>query len=247
MHELLRLYRNTALSLATRTIDRCQALVDDPQKHFQSEKFRGGIFITWNLTKTATFSIRTTYNAKWQKRVWTQNCDGEWKGATNTNLVRDKVWKLHCPAKIKKNSFGELYLAPCHAMLHQLTDTSRCNRYAHYVMMGQKQLVCPLLFQCTKASRCGQFLGFKEAIEHACKIDHSRETILEFLRCRPHPSSSVLGLGKIDLLVHVGSWYLRCERKKLVHDDYTQTLTHVAMVVRALVCNYSMVFLQGFQ
>lgn len=115
-------------------------------------------------------------------------------------------------------------MVPCHAVV-TLAD--------RHMKVSTKCPACELsesvkhmLFQCQKTRQVWLGLGFEDAIEHACKVDHVGEAMLEYLLCLHADETRVLGQVRSDHLMAVAVWYLWWERTKLVHDEQTQQPTN---------------------
>ena len=76
-----------------------------------------------------------------------------------------------------------------------------------------------LLFTCAKAKEVWWLLGLDFAIDKACIVDHAGDVVLEYLLLQPAEECVVLGLGDLAKATPISSWYLRWERRKLVHNE----------------------------
>ena len=89
-----------------------------------------------------------------------------------------------------------------------------------------------LLFTCAKAKEVLRLLGLDFAIDKACDVDHPGEALPEYLLLQPAEECVVLGLGNSAKAIAISSWYLRWERRKLVHNEKVQEPKFIAMAIR---------------
>src|SRR3954468_11211006 len=80
--------------------------------------------------------------------------------------------------------------------------------------------------------------GLMEEIRKACVVDRAGESVLEFLLCMPDIPCPVLGQGKFHEIVATTAWYLWYERRKLTHDETTQTPSQISLAIRSLAANF---------
>ena len=82
-------------------------------------------------------------------------------------------------------------------------------------------------------------LGLELVIKQALKVDKAGELVLAHLLCHPEQQIQVLGLPKFRETMATTAWYLWYERRKLTHDEETQSAYQINMSVRGLVANYT--------
>jgi hypothetical protein len=134
-----------------------------------------------------------------------------------------------CPSKVKKFLWRTLrgtlpcrvILANCHIKVTPQCLT--CGRGAEDVRH--------LLFQCQKVKVVWKILGVDELIQRARTTDRAGEAILGFLMHQADQDCRVLGVSNTRELIAVGAWVLWWERRRLVHEEKTQTVSQIALSV----------------
>ena len=96
-----------------------------------------------------------------------------------------------------------------------------------------------MLFECKLAMNVWKMLGLELVIKQTLKVDKAGELVLAHLLCLPEQQIQVLGLPKFRETMATTAWYLWYERRKLTHDEETQSAYQINMSVRGLVENYT--------
>ena len=147
-------------------------------------------FVAWSLNKHGIFTVKSAYHALWyfQHGRKLQRTDG--LGATSANPTWEKVWKLNCPAKVKKFLWRTLHgTLPCNVVLANRHIPVRptcpaCKQGAEDVFH--------VLFRCHKAREVWRQLGLEDVIRHACGVDRAGEEILSYLNCHALNSKAAM-------------------------------------------------------
>lgn len=194
-------------------------------------------FVAWSHTKTGLFSVRSAYHCEWEYQYGNKLINENISDNSIPNGIWDTVWSLQCPAKVKIFVWRALHGAiPCRAVLadrHMKVQAHcpACN--------GSADTIKHLLFECSQAKDLWRLLGVEDVISNACQIDHAGPAVLEFLLNIPGHEVLVLGQGRFKEIIVVSSWYLWWERRKLNHEEETQSVYNIFLSVKALTANFT--------
>ena len=140
-------------------------------------------FIAWSYMKNGMFSVRSAYSVEWDHQYGSKLRHSNGMGRTTVNPIWSKIWKLACPAKVKKIIWRTLHgTLPCRITL--------ANKHM------KVSPICPtcsegledtkhMLFRCSKSKEVWKRLGLDDIIDKACEVDRAGEAMLEYLLLLP--------------------------------------------------------------
>uniref|UniRef100_A0A453HTW5 Reverse transcriptase zinc-binding domain-containing protein n=1 Tax=Aegilops tauschii subsp. strangulata TaxID=200361 RepID=A0A453HTW5_AEGTS len=131
-------------------------------------------------------------------------------GRTTPNPIWCQIWKLSCPAKVKKFIWRTLHgTLPCRATLanRHMKVSPLCPTCSQSVEDTKH-----MLFLCTKAKEVWKRLGIDEIIDRACEVDRAGEAILEYLVVLPNQDLCIMGYQNVREMIAISAWYLWWER-----------------------------------
>ena len=163
-------------------------------------------FIAWSYTKNGMFSVRSAYFVEWNHQYGSRPRHSNGMGRSTVNPIWSKIWKLSCPAKVKKFIWRTLHgTLPCRVTL--------ANRHMKVTP------ICPtcfegsedtkhMLFLCSRAKEVWTRLGMDDIIDKACKVDLAGEAVLEYLLLLPDQDLRIMGHHNVREMIAVSAWYL---------------------------------------
>ena len=193
-------------------------------------------FIAWSYTKNGMISVWSAYSVEWNYQYGSKLKYSNGMGRTTPNPIWCQIWKLSCPAKVKKFLWRTLHgTLPCRATLtnRHMKISPLCPTCSQGVEDTKH-----LLFLCRKAKEVWKRLGLDMIIERACEIDRAGEATLEYLLLLPDQDLRIMGYENVREMIAISAWYLWWERRKLVHKELTQNVTQISMGIIALTYNF---------
>ena len=144
--------------------------------------------------------------------------------------------EISCPSKVKIFIWRTLHgTLPCRVNLanRHIKVTPNCPACS----FGSEDTK-HILFQCQKAKEVWKKLGLDQVIKRACEVDYAGEAVLEFLLSILEHELTILGSRNVRKMIANTTWYLRWERRKLVHKEKTQDANQIFMKIHAIPLNY---------
>ena len=139
-------------------------------------------FIAWSYTKNRMFSVRSAYSIEWENQYGNKLKYSNGMGRTTVNPIWSKIWKLSCPAKVKKFIWRTLHgTLPCRVTLanRHMKVSPTCPTCSEGLEDTKH-----MFFHCRKAKEVWKTLGII-AVYKACEVDHAGEAVLEYLLLLP--------------------------------------------------------------
>ena len=144
--------------------------------------------------KSGIFLVWSAYSVEWNYQYGSKLKYSNGMGRSTRNPIWCQIWKLSCPAKVKKiwrTLHGTL---PCQATL--------ANRHM------KVSPICPtcsqgledtkhMLFPCSKSKEVWKRLGMDEIINKAREVDRAGEAILEYLLLLPDHALRIMGFQNV--------------------------------------------------
>jgi ribonuclease HI len=190
-------------------------------------------FVSWNLTKTGIFSVRSAYHAEWESRFG-HKVNGNHDGSMREHPMWKFIWKLKVPSKVKFFLWRVMQeTIPCRAVLanRHVASSAQCPLCSQ----GAED-IRHLLFECIHAISVWEELGLLPLIQDACNVDRAGQSVLEAVLCVQRVP--VPDVHAVSELVAVTCWYLWWSRRQITNDERTQGPRGAARAIEALHANF---------
>jgi ribonuclease HI len=194
-------------------------------------------FISWNLTKTGVFSVRSCYYAEWEHQHGAKLRRNTPFGTSSSLPVWKTLWSLNVPAKIKIHCWRVLLGAiPCNGVLanRHMQPSSECT-----LCRTDCESIRHTLFTCPRVHEIWGILGMHGTIAQVCSFEANGGSILE-TSLRDTTAKAPL-LSEVDRndLVATAIWYIWWERRQATHGEVVQVPCRSAQAISTLALNYS--------
>ena len=136
-------------------------------------------FVSWHLTRTGVFSVRSCYHAEWDHQHGEKLRRTGSYGTSSTLPVWKNIWSLKVPAKIKIHAWRCLLGAiPCNGVLanRHMQPSSQC-----LLCRTDCESIKHALFACPRVAEIWKILGMDGPISHVCAYELDGGAALEAL------------------------------------------------------------------
>ncbi|KAG2540904.1 hypothetical protein PVAP13_9NG588514 [Panicum virgatum] len=189
--------------------------------------------IAWNQNRNGLFTVKSAYHCQWSHKFESRSNIVE-AGASNSQTLWKKLWKLSSPGKIKNFAWRALHgCIPCHVILvnKHIINVVNCP-----VCQTEAEDIRRILFSCSRAREIWRLLGVWQYIERLLMIDISGSVLIQEI-IRNGGEESDLKVGRAELII-TGCWYIWWQRRQLVHGEEIENPSRSAMSITAVTSNY---------
>jgi hypothetical protein len=194
-------------------------------------------FISWHITKTGVFSVRSCYFVEWEHQHGNKLRRTSAFGTSSALPVWKTLWKLNVPAKIKIHCWRSLLGAiPCNGVLanRHMQPSSQCQ-----LCRTDCESIRHAFFSCPRVQEIWNFLGMGELIAQVCNFESEGGSALEvLLRNRSVKAPLLPDVDRNDLIA-TAVWYIWWERRKATHGEVVQAPARTAQAISTLALNFS--------
>ena len=152
------------------------------------------------------FLVRSAYSREWKHWYGNKLRHSNGMGGITVNPIWNTIWKLSCPAKVKKFILRTLHgTLPCRVTLaNRHMKISPIYPTCSEGLEDRKHM----LFLCRKAKEVWKRLGLDDIIDKACEVDRVGEAMLEYLLLLQDQELLIFGHHNVHEMIVVSAWYL---------------------------------------
>jgi hypothetical protein len=163
-------------------------------------------FVSWHLTKTGVFSVRSCYHSEWEHQHGQKLRRTSGYGTSSNLPVWKTVWSLNVPAKVKIHLWRSLLGAiPCNGVLanRHMIPSSQCS-----LCQTDCESIRHAYFCCPRVTEIWNKLGLTELMSHVGSFELNGGTMLETLLRDKQASAPFLPEVDRNDLIAVAVWYI---------------------------------------